>query len=289
MRQSSRPMKVVRPEVDLMDPAIWVHRGAAPLMERPHRHDDLELNLVIRGRLDYLFGGTPLSVFAGQIAVFWAATPHRLIDGPGQEMGDNCWIHIPLATALSWGLPDDDLSTLLTNRPIILEATVAGRDVKPMFESWLVDLAGTETKQFALLEVQALVGRLLHHHLRFSLNESGSTVSDRAAGEGMRHVVQMAQFAVTHFRTSITPSDIAREAHLNPSYAMTLFRERVGTTLGSYLTRCRVAEAQRLLITTSMAAAEIAHAAGFGSQSSFYEHFTRMCGSSPSVYRRRLR
>jgi AraC family transcriptional regulator, melibiose operon regulatory protein len=244
---------------------------------------------VVCGRLDYLFGGTPLSVFAGQIAVFWAATPHRLIEGPGQEEGDNCWVHIPLATVLSWGLPDADLSTLLTNRPIVLDASAAGRDVKSMFESWLVDLAGAETEQFALLEMQALVGRLLHYNLRFSGKQSGATLSDHPAGEGMRHVVQMAQFAVTHFRAPITPSDVARKTHLNPTYAMTLFRERVGTTLGSYLTRCRVAEAQRLLITTSMTAADIVHAAGFGSQSSFYAHFTRICGSSPSAYRRSLR
>lgn len=272
-----------------MEPAIWTHRGAAPLMERSHRHDDLELNLVVRGRLDYLFGGTRLGVSAGEIAVFWAATPHRLIDSPAQEAGDNCWVHIPLATVLSWGLPDDDLSALLTNRPIVLPATAAGRDVKAMFESWLFDLAGGETEQFALLEVQALVGRLLHYNARFLREQRSRAASDRPAGEVMQHVAQMAQYAVTHFRAPITPSDVARETHLNPNYAMTVFRERVGTTLGGYITRCRVAEAQRLLITTSMTAAEIAHASGFGSQSSFYEHFTRICGSSPSVYRRNLR
>jgi AraC-like DNA-binding protein len=66
---------------------------------------------------------------------------------------------------------------------------------------------------------------------------------------------------------------------------MTLFRETVGTTLGAYLTRCRMAEAQRLLLTTGMTTSEIAHAAGFGSQSSFYAHFTRSCQVSPSAYR----
>jgi len=212
-----------------------------------------------------------------------------LIDSPTQEVGDNCWVHIPLATVLSWGLPDNDLSSLLTNRPIVLPATAAGRDVGAMFESWLVDLAGGETEQFALLEVQALVGRLLHHNMRFLREHRNQASSDHPKGEVMHHVAQMAQYAVTHFRAPITPSDVARETHLNPNYAMTVFRERVGTTLGSYLTRCRVAEAQRLLITTSMTAAEIAHASGFGSQSSFYEHFTRACGSSPSGYRRNLR
>jgi AraC-like DNA-binding protein len=99
----------------------------------------------------------------------------------------------------------------------------------------------------------------------------------------------MAQFTVSHFRQPITPLEIAKATHLNPNYAMTLFREAVGTTLGSYLTRCRVAEAQRLLITTSMTTTEIAHAAGFGSQSSFYAHFARTCGASPGAYRHNLR
>ena len=39
----------------------------------------------------------------------------------------------------------------------------------------------------------------------------------------------------------------------------------------------------------SMTTSEIAHAAGFGSQSSFYAHFTRACGSAPGAYRARAR
>ena len=105
----------------------------------------------------------------------------------------------------------------------------------------------------------------------------------------MSKVTAMAQFVVTNFRDPISATEIAEATHLNPNYAMTLFRETVGTTLGCYLTRCRVAEAQRLLITTSMTTAEIAYAAGFGSQSSFYTHFMRTCGSSPGAYRHRLR
>ncbi|MCY7290277.1 MAG: hypothetical protein LH624_19045 [Cryobacterium sp.] len=33
----------------------------------------------------------------------------------------------------------------------------------------------------------------------------------------------------------------------------------------------------------------MAHAAGFGSQSSFYAHFTKVCDSSPGEYRARHR
>ena len=214
-----------------------------------------ELNLVISGRLDYLFGGNHLSISAGQIAIFWAATPHRLIETRQAEESDNCWVHIPLTTVMSWGLPANDLSDLLGNGPIVLPNAAAGRDVTSMFESWMMDLRDADRAPFALLEAQALVRRLLHRDQRFP-REDVSPISPDRSDAAMRHVVQMAQFAVTHFREPISPADIARQTHLNPTYAMTLFRENVGTTVGSYLTRCRIAEAQRLLVTTTTTAAE---------------------------------
>lgn len=69
---------------------------------------------------------------------------------------------------------------------------------------------------------------------------------------------------------------------LTPSHAMTVFRRTVGVTLGQYVTMCRVAEAQRLLLTTSLRVTEIAEEAGFGS----YEHVSSACGMTPREYRR---
>ncbi len=284
------PQSESEPGVVVDGPAIWVRRGPAPQMEKSHRHDDLELNYVVRGRLDYLFGGSPLRVSAGQIAIFWGATPHRLIDHHPREDGDNCWVHIPLTTVFNWALPDAQLNDLLTTRPIVLPAEAAGRDVEPMFTSWLDDLDGGDTEQFALLEIQALVGRLLLYHAVHGDDDSDLHAhATRLHSNGMRHVAEMARFTVANFRSQISTTDIAEATHLNPNYAMTLFRETVGTTLGSYLIRCRLAEAQRLLLTTTLTTSEVAHAAGFGSQSSFYAHFTRTCGLSPCAYRRSVR
>ena len=52
---------------------------------------------------------------------------------------------------------------------------------------------------------------------------------------------------------------------------------------------CRVAEAQRLLLTTSLRITEIADAAGFGSLSSFYQRMSAACGMTPREYRRQGR
>ena len=258
-------------------------------MSRPHKHDELELNLVVNGRLDYLFGGSRITVEAGQIALFWAATPHRLIGYQPGEPGDICWMHIPLPKVLSWALPDHNLSEILMNRMIVLPAQAGGKHVEAAFDSWMHELVAEETVTIALLEVHALVRRLLQQHRKNSGTPSEGYRTAMAPGDGMARVTAMAQFIVTNFRNPISPAGVAEATHLNPNYAMKLFREMVGTTLGGYITRCRVAEAQRLLITTSMTTAEIAHAAGFGSQSSFYTHFMRTCETSPAAYRHRLR
>lgn len=64
------------------------------------------------------------------------------------------------------------------------------------------------------------------------------------------------------------------------------FRAVTGATPGAFLLRCRLAEAQRLLLVTAADVGAVAHAAGLGSTSSFYAHFTREEGESPTAGRR---
>lgn len=275
-------------------PALWTRVGSPTRMPRPHRHDDVELNHVRTGRLQYLFGGTPVHVDPGEVALFWGATPHQLVV-PGTEPGRTSWVHVPLATTLAWCLGVDDVAALLRPEPVIVPAAEIGRDVDALFETWHQEVQDGDA-DVALLEVQALVRRLLRRGRREIARPAvGAERPDTsAAAQGCRRdhldaAVVMARFIADHFRERVATSDVARAAHLNPTYAMTVFHRTVGCTIGAYLTRCRVAEAQRLLIATARTTTEIAEASGFGSQTQFYEHFTRTCGQAPGQYRAAVR
>ena len=274
-----------------------------------HRHDDVEINLVLDGRLHYLFGGQSLTIGEGEIAVFWAAQPHGLVDS---RTGDMCWLHVPFAQFLAWGLPESQTAPLLAAQPLITHAPELADRIAHMAEQWGREIEGSEVGdpvgegtaegdddgpddagdadglEIALLEIQAAVRRVL----RASSRATPALPADGAGSvpaERLRQVSAMAQFVRDHHRSELRIADVAAAVHLTPSHAMTVFRRTVGVTLGQYVTMCRVAEAQRLLLTTSLRVTEIAEEAGFGSLSSFYEHVSEACGMTPREYRRQGR
>lgn len=265
------------PGIVTVDAALWGRRGDPPAMESMHRHNDVEINLVLRGELHYVLGGRHLVVREGQIAAFWAAQPHGLVHS---RPGDVAWVHVPMSRVISWHLPETEIGALLRMRPLVIEAGAIGRRLESMVELWLEEIARPDTAGIALLEIQAALRRIL----RAADAHDAPRAAELPPGR-TRHVVAMAQFVVEHFREEITVADVARSVHLTASHAMTIFRAALGVTIGDYLTMCRVAEAQRLLLTTTGTSAEIAAAAGFGSLSSYYAHVTVACGMPPRQYR----
>lgn len=303
--------------VEEMPAGLWIRRGAPPPMFSMHRHDDIEVNLVLHGQLHYLFGGQPLTIREGEIAVFWAAQPHGLVDS---RTGDMCWVHVPFSMFLAWGLPESQTAPLLSAQPLITRAPELASRIAHMAERWALEIEGSEpaaprgregavgadpdgregdagtdgehdgatdddSAEIALLEIQAAVRRILRASSRpgpgAPLGDAGSAPAAR-----LRQVSAMAQFVRDHHQGPLAIADIAAAVHLTPSHAMTVFRRTAGVTLGDYVTMCRVAEAQRLLLTTPLRITEIADAAGFGSLSSFYEHVSAACGMTPREYRR---
>jgi AraC-like DNA-binding protein len=264
--------------------ACWQGRGHA--MPSAHRHDDLEVNLVQDEPLTYLFGGSLVTIQPGHAALFWASVPHRLIDTPHNWRAHVRWLHVPLGRVLAWDLPQQAMAQLLNGTPLITHQP--DHPDPPAFERWSQDLrtASRDLHAIALLEIQAGVRRLL----RIAL--PSTEAADPAPGgrtdfpDGVRHVVTMARYITRNYREPIRVAEVAAAAHLHPNYAMTLFRQVLGTTMHTYLTDRRIAEAQRQLLTSTATTRQIAEAAGFGSHSGFYAAFSHACGVPPGTYRR---
>lgn len=254
-------------------------QGTPAPMAAAHRHDDIEVNVVASGEVVYLFGGRQVRIGAGRTAAFWATMPHQLIDAADGTRSH--WLTVPLPTFLSWPMPQRTRDRLLAVEPVVGPAgTAAGVDAA-MFAQWAGDLdAGGERREIATLEIQARLRRLA----------AGGTGTVRtrtgALDAATAHGVTMAAFIARHYAEPIGPADVAGAVHLHPHHAMAVFKQVVGTTIGGYLARCRVAQAQRLLLVTPLPVTEIGHRAGFTSTSRFYSVFTDVVGVPPGRYRR---
>src|SRR5579875_1625884 len=131
------------------------------LMQRPHRHNEVEMNFIEQGAITYLFGGARVTVNAGQIALFWATIPHQLI--LIEERTVLNWVTVPFATFLQWQLPD-----VLTRQVIcgkfLIDAGEAGsfEANRAIFRQWYTDLQreSPEYRRIVLLEVEARLRRL---------------------------------------------------------------------------------------------------------------------------------
>ncbi len=90
----------------------------------------------------------------------------------------------------------------------------------------------------------------------------------------------------THFRDGCTLEQVAAVAHFSPIYFHRIFREAVGQTPYEYLSRLRLEEAKRLLLTERESMAGIAERCGYSSQSYFNCVFRRETGMTPGEFRR---
>ncbi|HEY3283442.1 MAG TPA: helix-turn-helix domain-containing protein [Armatimonadota bacterium] len=255
--------------------------GEPGVMVDPHRHQEVEVNLIESGEAEYLFAANRIVLSQGELTIFWAAIPHSLVRlAPSTSY--HC-IHLSLARFLQWQMPNG-LTARLLHGEMVRERDRgwADRDLA-LFTQWSRDRESPcpDAPRVLLLELEARLRRLA-----WSLGEPARAGGQSPSQRGQVDVVErMAVFITNHYNEPITTADIAGDVGLHPNYAMALFRNACGMTLGEYLTHQRLSQAQRLLATTEARIVDVAFESGFGSVSQFYALFTRLCGQTPREFR----
>lgn len=90
-----------------------------------------------------------------------------------------------------------------------------------------------------------------------------------------------------HFGEHISLDEVAKMAHLSPSYFSRLFKSETGQTFSEYLQMIRIERAKSLLRRIDCSMTEIAERTGFFDQSHFIKAFKHATGMTPGLYRRR--
>jgi len=252
-------------------------RWQPELMPLPHRHGDIELNLLLDGTVTYVHRDRFVALAPYQLAMFWAAIPHQLIER--NSACDFCILTIPLDLLLGWKLPPPFVQSLLTGEFLVdTDATSAQIDCVQV-PRWHADLSmGLST--VTLKEIESRLWR-------WALSWNPASVGSRPA-EADGKASLMARYIVDNFAEPLTAERVAWHVGLHPNYAMTCFKRTFGMTILEYTQQYRIAQAQRLLVTTDSSVLDVAMRSGFGSLSAFYIAFRRYTGQTPRSVRQAL-
>ncbi|WP_089741642.1 response regulator transcription factor [Gracilibacillus ureilyticus] len=101
-----------------------------------------------------------------------------------------------------------------------------------------------------------------------------------------RAIREALDYIESYFPNELTLKQVAEEVHLNASYLSGLFKDELDMTFSEYLTRRRIQEAKRLLLTTDLTVTEIAEKIGYQTSKYFIKIFKQYENNTPHAYRK---
>jgi AraC-like DNA-binding protein len=243
-----------------------------------HRHEELEVNLVTRGRATYLLGNRRYDLGPGSQIWLFPDENHLLLNlSPDYEM----WLAIFTPTLLR-------RTCVSTTYRVLKARTCAGQSCRRL-----------EAPTAARMEV-------LFHDVAMSTNDPdrcnaglaylllASWRAQEAADVPIgRNVHQAVAKAAALIRDEVVPtklSVLARQAGLSSSRLSYLFKQQTGVSLVQFRQRQQLERFLQLhgggQAHTLLSAAL---GAGFGSYPQFHRVFKAYMGTSPAKYRRQIR
>jgi AraC-like DNA-binding protein len=243
---------------------------------RPHRHAELEVNLILRGSASYLLGDRRYALTPGTLTWLFPGQDHVLVD----ESADH---------ELWWAV----------FRPALVARIATTQHAEPLREQ---DPVGQFSRRLDSSRLRRL-GALFHEV------QDAEAVDDLLVNTGLAYLLSFAWRAFLDSHDIVEGVDLhpavetvarmlqadpdagdlatlARAARLSPSHLSRIFKQQTGVSISRFRNQQRLQRFLRLYgtgrRTTSLAAALDA---GFGSYAQFHRVFREQMGHSPSTLR----
>lgn len=239
-----------------------------------HSHDKVcELVFVNAGEGNYIVNGCSYPIYPGDILLSNQGDLHEVQSATHREIGTICFGIGNLALK---GLPPGWLTLA---RDGFIRPT--GRKYEQMKN--LCQLL------YDQLELGTAQGRTVAQHLFLALLPLAlSFPADDRNGAQTGSVIlvnRIGQYIAAHYAEPLTLERIGGDLKVSPYHAAHVFKEITGSSPIQYVIRCRMGEAQNLLISTDFSATQIAVMVGYDSASHFSSIFKRVVGLPPVRYR----
>ncbi len=128
------------------------------------------------------------------------------------------------------------------------------------------------------------------------LGAESAVLLDRMRQSYMEHldrtnpdtIRQIKMYIIRHSHEDLSLESIGKQAGLSPFYISKMFKEQLGVNYIDFLTECRIEKAKKLMSDPGRSLKEITFEVGYHDPNYFSKVFRKMCGVSPTEYRRTL-
>jgi len=267
-------------------PRVECIRGSVQAEDITDAPGSIRLQLLEEGSAFYVVGGRKVAAVTRRLSVLWSAIPNQVFTA-----GETIQLyvaHLPLAKFLSWKLPDPFTQRLWQGYVVSEPSNRRGNSDLLALQQWALDLQcdASAIQKAALLEMEARVLRLAKDVIAEGYSR---TVDAPDYGADVETPAErMGRFIAQHFNEPVSSHDVVAVSGLSEEVAANIFAHMFGMGVEEYLTRYRLAYAQRLLITTCLPLANVASRSGFESMARFSQCFRHSIGMTALEYRRMI-
>lgn len=255
---------------------------------RCHWHDELELSLLLEGKVIYQVNGFSWENEAGQGMVVNTDIPHMLV--PTGTVPPKLLTIIVHPSILYGALGTAvDLNVM---RPYLRSRMLAGIHLDPSV-SWQKEVLESmrridelyTAQSFAFeLKIKSLLCDIFYEIIRNSREQMKPEGGHSA--EELQRLKLLLDYLHANYSSPLSLSGLAACIHVTRENCCRFFRKMTGKTVSQYLEDYRVAQSIRLLQTENLSIAQIADMTGFSNASRFAAAFRSRMGCAPAAYRR---
>jgi AraC-like DNA-binding protein len=250
---------------------LW-RRGNGGQMHRPHAHEEVEMNYVLRGRASYLLKSQRYDLLAGMLVWLFPDQDHVLID---QSADYEMYVLVIRPSALKETTGSPGYSQLLDRDPTGAFCRALIGPARAQMERLLQQVAATRDDPLCF-----------NAGLLFSTLAAWRAFQEASEQPLQQPVHPAVGLAVRLLASGSGDEDLNRlaaECGLSPGRLSRLFHSQLGVTLVAFRNRQRLerfsairsAEPDMTLLDTALEA-------GFGSYAQFYKVYRQAMGAGPA-------
>ncbi|GAA3402716.1 AraC family transcriptional regulator [Paenibacillus hodogayensis] len=253
----------------------------------PHRHDFLELSLVVEGTGTETVNGVKHRLGPGTITFL---LPYQIHDIRA-DAGSNLLLHVcNFDMGILLNAPERELGHCLLHTgdteaaPFVRSEAEQHRDLFALFDRMQREYNKDEPWKKLILTSMLFEALARFDRLRL---EKRSAPAEAGRKPETSAIWEIVHYIHQHYQEPLTLADLARLFHFSVPNLSKQLKHHLGTSFVDFVHELRIRQACSLLRSSDMTITDIALEAGFRSFASFSRVFGDMKGISPSAYRKR--